>query len=297
MTDGQYIYFPSDAVTFADVFLFGANTSYRIVSSAGLISQPPMVVSTAKTTGRHGGLKAGPRTYDARKILFEINVLAEPPLAASAVEGLLDALHKAFRITEGEGLLIIDRVAKEQRVIWCHPTRAEFVADYDAWTGLIKGAVELEALDPIFYSAAMSLVLKPGLTSGTVNRTYPRTYPVVYGTSSSSSPQTGSFYNSGTIASYPVIQVIGPILNPTLRNQTTNESLTLNRNIHAGEVVEIDMRIHSVRIGDDSIRGSIGSSPRWWGLMPGENLISFTGAGATSQTQATITGASAWPSA
>ena len=90
-----------------------------------------------------------------------------------------------------------------------------------------KSAVwEVESLDNlIFYEA--------------VNWTNRAVFPIWFGSSSLSDTVTITY--NGTWLSYPTIYIVGPLDNPRMLNNTTDEEIELNYNVSAGETVTINL--------------------------------------------------------
>lgn len=219
-------------------------------------------------------------------------------LDTSEVEALHEALQEAFQVSDQEGILVSQRRTKVARGLRCSVSKSEFVADYDAWTGMIKGVVEFEALDPLFYEFNLlgdpTATLKPPPSD--LGRTYDLVYPRVY---PAASMTLGSLTNDGTIESPLTVTINGPINNPRIKNMTTGEVWALNYFIQAGETVTVDMRNHLVHKSDGvTIRGYVDETSSWLTLPPKTTCqFALIGGSATTETSGSVQGLSAWPTA
>lgn len=96
--------------------------------------------------------------------------------------------------------------------------------------------------------------------------------------------------NSGLIACYPIITIIGAYTGLSLKNVTTNQTLVLNRTSIAGDVTVVDFRLRSVLVNGSVASASLSGS--WWNIAPGAQTIQYnTTAGTpTSVTAETYSG-------
>lgn len=97
-----------------------------------------------------------------------------------------------------------------------------------------------------------------------------------------SSGGEATIVNDGTVPSYPVIRLYGPLVNPTIFNQETGETMKYNATINLGEWIEIDMKNKTaVNQSGANKLGSLSNTLReFWALQPGSNVIQFYDEGA-----------------
>jgi phage-related protein len=90
--------------------------------------------------------------------------------------------------------------------------------------------------------------------------------------------------NTGDLEAWPVIAVTGPAVNPTLRNLTSGQVLTLNRTIAAGEIVTLDARpgARTAKMQDGTSVYSLLTSRQWWSLQRGSNRVRLEATGTTA---------------
>lgn len=146
--------------------------------------------------------------------------------------------------------------------------------------------LQLIAGDPLFYS------LEGGEEqSATVNRVtqggYDTPYILPVEWDSGSAPTI--VLNSGNAVIYPVITLSDEAANPTITNQTTGESFSLDINMIGGDEVVIDMFNRTVTLNGASIMGNRTSDSIWWGLQVGNNSIVLDSDSASDDVTAEIT--------
>lgn len=98
--------------------------------------------------------------------------------------------------------------------------------------------------------------------------------------------------NDGMMEVYPIITLQGILHTPTITNQTTNQFLTLARNLTAEQTVTIDMKERLIILNDSGISSSVASSrsitSSWWTLAPGDNTVVLSSLEAEDMDYATI---------
>jgi hypothetical protein len=86
---------------------------------------------------------------------------------------------------------------------------------------------------------------------------------------------TAILTNNGTVASYPLIVLTGPLTNPQIVNLTNNQTLNLNYNLLAGQIITIDCfnRTAILSPGGNNMRQYL--SGDFITLAPGANSINL----------------------
>lgn len=160
------------------------------------------------------------------------------------------------------------------RVYFVRPRRFSYNIDGAEWRlGIARGLnLELIAPDPALYG----LIKKSGILNipePAGGRTYPRTYPLTYGGGISGDLNA---QNDGNRKAWPTIKVYGPITNPSLRNNTTDQTLSFSLVIGSGDFLEVDFRQRTVLLGGTASRyNSIVGFPDWWPIQPGSNFLTL----------------------
>lgn len=78
--------------------------------------------------------------------------------------------------------------------------------------------------------------------------------------------------NNGTVPTYPVINLTGTFNSPTVRNLTTGEFVTINRNFTNSTVI-IDMKNRVITQNGVTVASYRTTDSTWWALQAGENRI------------------------
>lgn len=105
-----------------------------------------------------------------------------------------------------------------------------------------------------------------------------------YGWGGSGSAGSAEIINEGSLATWPVITLTGPLTNIVLTNETTGKTLTITYTLALGETLVIDFNAKTVLLNGTASRYSA-KSGLWWQLVPGSNTIRMTansGAGSGS---------------
>lgn len=157
--------------------------------------------------------------------------------------------------------------------------------------GYITSQVEFFCPDPSYYNNNLqTATLNYALPTG---RTYNRIYNLVYDPASNSVSTTVN--NIGWATTYPTITINGPIVDPTVSNVTTGNSLTFNCTLSSSDVLEIDLYNKLITLNGVSARNLL-QSGTWFGAPPGESIFSLSAPSGyvVGQTSATITWYSAY---
>lgn len=136
--------------------------------------------------------------------------------------------------------------------------------------------------DPTQESEAYSPLIAPAAT-------FPMTFPVYFPAYS----LINTINYEGNWITYPTITVEGPISFFTIENTTTNEKLTLNYGISAGETVTFNLAYGIKTVQNNSGDNLIpyiteDSDLATFHLEPGNNVITLSGSGITMAMQITV---------
>lgn len=158
-----------------------------------------------------------------------------------------------------------------------------------------KVGVTFRAADPTFYDPEMKAVIFGVGGSGTTGLTFPATFPWSFGASTIDTTKAVAYV--GDWATFPVIEIDGPIANPVITNLTVGAKLDLTGvTIAAGDSYIIDCRygfktvvdaagVNRIdKLSDDSDLATfrLEADPDAPG---GVNSIRVQGSGATSATE------------
>ena len=157
--------------------------------------------------------------------------------------------------------------------------------------GMITSQVEFFCPDPNYYNnntqTATMAITAP------IGRIYDRYYDLNYG--GGTSYLTTSVNNIGWAETYPLITINGPVIDPSVGNLTTGNSLLLTGTFISTDVITIDLYNKLITLNGQPARNLL-TSGTWFGAIPGNNTFFFNNLGGTAigQTQCTITWNSAY---
>jgi hypothetical protein len=152
--------------------------------------------------------------------------------------------------------------------------------------GYVVARVEFFCPNPTYFNANSQTALL-GYFPPT-GRVYNRVYNLVY--DPATLVKTTTISNNGWATTYPVITLNGPIDDPILGNQTTNEYLNLTVSMDSSDVLVVDLYNKLITLNGVSARNLL-TSGVWFAAPPGDSIFTLEGdVGSTvlNQTVATI---------
>lgn len=141
------------------------------------------------------------------------------------------------------------------------------------------------ASDPNRYSGDEHIAVTARYSAG-IGRVYSLIFPRSYGNLGSD----GFAYctNAGNRSSWPVFEIAGPSLNPSMTLVETGEKIAVTMQIDLGQKLVIDTRNRSVMLGTFVRRSVLTSDSTWFALPPGDSQVYYkhtsTAPGADSST-------------
>lgn len=246
---------------------------YHIVTIEGLADLPDIRSGDIDRVARDG-LVSGLDVYGGRTVTITIDVVADDQTAFGAA---MSALSAAFAGPAANPLPlsftipgVADGIAAR---LYVKPRKRTVPLPSSWFNNLSEAVVQLAAADPLLYSEVEASATLEGATVS-VGRTYSRTYTMVYG--ASGHPGTVLVENFGTATAPLTLTINGPVTNPTIRNVTTGQTLSLTVGLLAGETVTLNTADRTVLLGGTADRYSWLTLPGWFGLVPGINEIQYT---------------------
>jgi phage-related protein len=245
----------------------GDSTSYYLQSPITGLEKPRIRTSSNDYSGRDGGYVSS-QYYTSREIV--INGFYKGKNCEEA-DGARASLTNAFPIRELMPMFITTFSGKKYFTeVVLRDMKSEI-------TGPLAGVFQLTfiAPDPYLYDPGDGINPETGITSATFYKIIPGGYitpyelPVTWVPGTQSTPIT----NSGDIDVKPTITLKGTFTNPTVRNLTTNEYLTLNITTTATDTIVINMKDRTITLNGGSIASSRTIDSRWWTLQKGLNRI------------------------
>jgi hypothetical protein len=180
-----------------------------------------------------------------------------------------NALIVAVGGSGGEQIITI--TTSDGRVLRIVAALAMF--DFPPQAGIPAAAMfraEFEAAVP-FLESANAVAYSLTLPTGGGGKVPPDTMPMALAFG-----QGGSAFvtNAGNAPALPTVRIAGPVTNPALRNNATNQELSFDIVLVTGESLDVDFRQKTVT--DHSGRNRFDTKGGdWWSLAPGVSEIRF----------------------
>jgi hypothetical protein len=207
-----------------------------------------------------------------------------PALAQAAARRFasLLAVTRSGTLTVDDGSLVLS-----SRVL-LHGNSPVFIRWVtDVW---FEFGISLVAPDPRKYGPAVEVTTGMAGSSGGVS--FPLVFPLDFGASAGG---VVTLVNDGTVKSWPVIRISGPVVNPRILNPVTGDSLRVGMTINAGEYVDIDTAARTVLLqGTASRRAVTLSTGEWMPVPPGGASFSFGADAYSAAASMTVSARSAW---
>ena len=267
----------------------GAGSPWQIIDLDGLEGLPDLRTQDSER-GYNDGMFSGRDFYSARTLTFTIYTFASQTASAQAN---FNTLQQALAPQQsGTSLLQFQLSPSDtpKRLYGRVRTRRTTI-DPEYTFGYIRSQITIYCPDPRYYDeTASTATLSP---QSAVGRTYNRTYNLTYGLSSAAN--TVAVTNAGWASVGPQITIVGPAVNPTIVNQTTNQSITINGTLAATDTLVMDLDLKAVTLNGSSARNLLAGNSQWFSVPPGTSNIYFNATGVQyGSTLATITYRSAY---
>jgi len=253
-----------------------------VESEDGWSSSPAIRADSGDLPGGDGAFDSNP-LYSGRVITLAGSAIAPSSELANAARLRFSSLLEAnrggvLRVTE-DGLALSAVVRPSGAV------KVERTGGYAfAWQLILVAA------DPRKYGDAIET--STGMAGSTGGLVFPVVFPADFGASAGGSV---SLVNHGTVKSWPVIRITGPVVNPRVQNPSTGDELVLAMTIDAGEYVDIDTSARTVLLqGTASRRARVSTSGEWLPIAPGGTSFSFGADFYSLSASLTVSARSAW---
>lgn len=271
-------------------FVFGgAGSPWQIIDLDGLEGLPDLRTQDSEK-GYNDGMFSGRDFYSGRTLTFTIYTFASQTASAATN---FNTLQQALAPQQSGTSLLqfqLSPTDTPKRLYGRVRTRRTTI-DPEYTYGYIRAQITIYCPDPRYYDETLSTATLSPQTP--VGRTYNRIYNLVYG--ASSLQNTTTITNAGWVATGPQITIVGPAVNPTISNLTTNQSITINGTLAATDNLVIDLDLKAITLNGSSARNLMAGNSQWFSAPPGSSQIYFTATGVQfGQTAATINYRSAY---
>jgi hypothetical protein len=128
------------------------------------------------------------------------------------------------------------------------------------------------APDPLRYSTVLTQVTTGLPIVGAGGLVFPLVFPLVFGAGTAGGDLTVT--NTGTIATWPILTLTGPLTGPSITNVTTGQTLAFlpSFSIAAGQSVVIDTKNRLVTLAGVNRRNAI-TTAEWFRIATGSQVI------------------------
>lgn len=224
-----------------------ADSIYLRPDIEGLTTIPTIRSSTGTNVGMDGGWTSA-QFFDARLISIK-GVIANQDIAVveqkrRELNALLAKKKLQLNVTTeaGNNYSVNVRVTEVSMVMSTQLIAQEFKIDF-------------RADDPLIYDNSTDGELIATLRVARLLGGFEIKFGIPFKLSGSGSDS--NVINTGTSEVYPVITIKGPLHSPSIINSTTNQQLTISRDLVAGDIVEIDSKFQTVTLNGIDIYSDI----------------------------------------
>lgn len=176
--------------------------------------------------------------------------------------------------------------------------RRNMKTDQNYFNGFATYTVELRSSDPRLYGdqvdasvAQFQTTTSGGLRFGGTTPQFPLTFTV-------GSTLAGSITlsNNGNFETPTVVRMYGPVVNPRITNVTDGKFLQVNTTLSTtADWVEVDMDAKTILSSTgSSLYGFKTDSSEWFGLKPGETVVTYTSTSSTGSPKMLVSYSHAW---
>ena len=221
--------------------------------------------------------------FNVRK--FSINLMVAGPTLTD-VQTAVNTLIRMFNPGSGPGILTFVYENGTSYYINCSGKVTPSGTSRSTKHQLVK--IDLTAHSPFFYTGAQSK------TIGSVSTA---TFPLTFAFTLSSNTSTGTATNLGDVAAGCTIIISGDVTNPVITNTTLGTYLAFTINMDAGDLMTITTHFGNKTISYyDASAGTtvngfqyLNADSTFFQINPGNNILTFTSAGADPSTRVTVT--------
>jgi hypothetical protein len=250
-----------------------------ILLSAEGLESPPLRLSIAKGPGPDGAISASLQLEPRRigvEALIDLGGLDEAGMAAERT-----TICRAMRATDDAGTLTVQRAGRTRRIEAMPASAPAFAKKRwnEAWQ---RVRLEFVCPRPFFQSiepVVSSVRFYASLTEFSEEGIEIPLEGFEFSSIEHSGERTATIVNDGNESAPVRIRFSGPMVNPYIKNNTTNEVIRIRQMIRAGEYLEIDTEPgrRQIRLFQNGAERSgmhyLDLASSFWQLAPGENLI------------------------
>lgn len=258
------------------------DVEWWVSTEEGWSSSPGLRSDIADLPGADGGNDAA-SLYSARQITLSGTAIATTVAAAAAARLAFASTLEANRggtLSCTENGLTLSALVRLTGPVRLSPAGAN----------AFEFQLQLTAPDPRKYAPAVEQSV--GLPLAAAGLVFPVAFPANFGATSGGSI---ALTNVGTVKSWPVLRIAGPVVNPRITNPVTGDSLRLAMSLDAGQYVDIDTAARTVLLmGSASRRALVSVVGEWLPVAPGACALAFAADTYDAGALLTVAARSAW---
>jgi hypothetical protein len=253
--------------------LLGSATPFRLASLEGWLDLVDFRGDDFDRPSRHG-MYPGQSVMGKRVITFSFKVKGVPLAQFGSMVDWMRALTAPTEEPVEEPLVVQLGGQRWMSMARCKGRKLNVDKYYSV--GYTEGAIRWEATDPRLYSPTEHTALTALASPPSTGLQFPVQAPFDFG-----SGPIGGFVtvtNSGSVASWPTLQIDGPVTGPVITQHATGEQLRFDSSvpITSGQSLVLD-----TDQGDVALNGGNASNllltRNWFPLLPGQSTrIDFT---------------------
>lgn len=245
--------------------LLGSGTPFRLADLSGWIDLVDFRGDDYDRPNRHGQFP-GASLMGKRTITFSFKVTG---VSLAGFQAVIDSMRALTAPVEQpvEEPLVIRLGGQSWRCMARCKGRILKVDKFYA-VGYTEGAIRWDATDSKLYSPAEHAVTTPLASPPTTGLVFPLVFPLDFG----AGPSGGflSATNAGWVATWPTLQIDGPVTGPIITNHSTGQQLVFNPSftVAAGQSLLIDTDQKQVTLNGVAMNNWL-VTRGWFPLLPG----------------------------
>jgi hypothetical protein len=255
---------------------FGHGTDIIVSKADGLLGKGDIKTTDVDRQDAWGTFP-GRDMYKERRIVFSLDVVND---IQPNIEQTMSNIQAAWSVPDQSPpapamqlVFLRNWPIAGKRYYWVRPGRMAVPSDSDYAFGHAVVMAELKANDPRSYSLVE----------------YSDTYTIANAATSVS----GITINQGDSASAPILDIVGPAINPSVQNLTDNgKTFKCNVSLLAGDTLEVDFRQRTLTKNGVTVYDALDSN--WWKLRPGANQITYNRQSAAAPSTMTLRHRDTW---
>jgi hypothetical protein len=276
MTAGDLITTPFQVEWRAQVFGGYPNSasSFAMTDLTGWLDLPGARSSPTDRPGRQG---AYPSQLRASGRVVEVELTVMQP-DASALLALCDATAMGEDDPE-EPLVVYPNAVNGPQLVFGRCEKRAIPTDADWSNGYERARLSFACSDPRRYSVALHTASTGLLSAGVGGLVFPVEFPLAFGTASGGG--VVSVFNAGSVPTWPVLTVTGPVTGPIITRRDTGDTLLFDSAfvVPAGYTLIINTDMRTVTMAGVNQRAFLNVA-NWFSLPAGTAVpIGFTSPG------------------